>query len=259
MKQTGTFIEETGAQCGLVGFFDLLGYKSIVENNTIGELIFVVKKIQETIRESLRQLHVTEDCLSQALPSHENVGSIEHVVFSDSIFICTTYPETERELRIQAAKFNEFCSDLVSGLFWAGLPVRGALAFGDYFVERTEMGIFLAGAPIVEAHELSNCFDMSACVIAPSAEGVLAKMQILASSSEVQAGYTHQRVPLKGNQRQEMCLLDRYSRDLSYHPDRTISRQIVMQKFADHKKRITVEVLPKVNNTLGFLEASRRQ
>jgi hypothetical protein len=255
MKQTESFSEEAGAQCGLIGFFDLLGYKSIVQNNPIGELISVVKKIHETIRESLKRLNATEEALDQAIPRLENVSPINHVVFSDSILVYTAFPQSEKERHAQVALFNEFCSDVVSGLFWAGLPVRGAWAFGEYFVERTEHGIYLAGAPIVEAYELSNCIDMSACVIAPTAERVLAKMQILASSSELPVGFTHYRVPLKGNQKQEMFLLDYYARDLHYHPGRRISRQIVMQKFGDYRKHITVDVFPKINNTLEFLEA----
>jgi hypothetical protein len=259
MKQPESVYEENGARRGLVGFFDLLGYKSIAENNTIAELISVVRTIQKTIKESLEKLNATEEFLDQVLPPLENYSPINHVVFSDSILAYTGLSESDRERHAQAAVFNEFCSSLMSRLFWAGLPVRGAWAFGDYFVENEKAthGIYLAGAPIIEAYELSNCVDMSACVIAPSAEKVLAEMLILASPSELPIGYTRHRVPLKGGQKQEMFLLDHYRADLHYHPNHNITRQILMEKFGDHKKRITIEVLPKINNTLEFLEPSK--
>ncbi len=259
MKQSENVYEENGARRGLVGFFDLLGYKSLAENNPIAELISVVRKIQETIKKSLEKLNATEESLGQVVPRLENYSPINHVVFSDSILAYTGLPESGRERHAQVAVFNEFCSSLVSGLFWAGLPVRGAWAFGDYFVEneKTTHGIYLAGAPIIEAYELSNCVDMSACVIAPSAEKVLAEMLILASPSELPIGYTRHRVPFKGRQKQEMFLLDHYRTDLHHHPDHKITRQILMEKFGDHKKRITIEVLPKINNTLEFFEPSR--
>jgi len=207
----------------------------------------------------LEKLNATEEFLGQVVPRLENVSPINLVVFSDSILACTGFAESDRERHAEVAVFNEVCSSLVSGLFWAGLPVRGAWAFGDYFVENDKLthGIYLAGAPIIEAYELSNCIEMSACVIAPSAEKVLAEMLILASPSELPIGYTRHRVPLKGRQKQEMFLLDHHRRDLHYHPDHKITRQIVMDKFGDHKKRITVEVLPKINNTLEFFEPSR--
>jgi hypothetical protein len=257
MKQSESVYKENGARRGLVGFFDLLGYKSIIENNPIGEVISVVKILQETIRESLKKLNATEEFLPKVHPRLQNVSPTNHIVFSDSILVYAGFPELETEQRLQVGIFNGFCCGLISGLFWAGLPVRGAWAFGDYFVERTEHGIYLAGAPIIEAYEFSNCVNMSACVIAPSAERVLAEILILASPSQPPIGYTRHRVPLKGNQKQELFLLDHYRTDLHYHPDHKITRQILMEKFGDHKKRITPEVLPKINNTLEFLEARK--
>jgi hypothetical protein len=259
MKESERTYEDNGARRGLVGFFDLLGYKSIAGSNTISELIAVVRTIQKTIRASLEKKNATEGLFDQVLPPLENMSSINHVVFSDSILAYTGLPESDRERHAQVAVFNEFCGSLMSGLFWAGLPVRGAWAFGDYFVENEKAthGIYLAGAPIIEAYELSNCVDMSACVIAPSAEKVLAELLNLASPSELPIGYTRHSVPLKGGQKQEMFLLDHYRADLHYHPDHKITRQILMEKFGDHKKRVTVEVLPKINNTLEFFEPSK--
>lgn len=256
MKQTVSLSQENGARRGLVGFFDLLGYKSLADNNQITELISIIRKIQEAIRKSLEKLNDTEEFLDQALPKLDNYNSINHVVFSDSILAYTGLPESDRERHAQVAVFNEFCSSLVSGLFWAGLPVRGAWAFGDYFVENDKMthGIYVAGAPIIEAYELANCIDLSACVIAQSAEKVLAGMLILESPSEPPIGYARHRVPLKGKQNQEMFLLDHYRTGLRYHPDRKITRQILIDKFGEHKKAITENVLPKINNTLEFFE-----
>lgn len=250
---------EFGARRGLVGFLDLLGYKSVAESNSIGELVAIIRRIQETIRQSLEKRNATEQFLPSVVPRLETVSAINHVVFSDSVVVYTELPEPDRERHLQVAMFNEFCCGLVSGLFWAGLPVRGAWAFGDFFVEydKTTHGVYLAGAPIIEAFEMSNCIDLSACVIAPSAEKVLADMKILESSSEPTIGYTRHRVPLKGNQKQEMFLLDHHRNDLHYHPDHKITRQILMQKFGDHNKRITPEVLAKINNTFTFLESSR--
>jgi len=74
------------AQCGLIGFFDVLGYKSLIENNQIGKVMSVVKKIQATLDE--HQKYLTEWA--------EGCG---HVMFSDSILVYAPFsgPETEHK------------------------------------------------------------------------------------------------------------------------------------------------------------------
>ncbi len=79
-------------------------------------------------------------------------------------------------------------------------------------------------------------------------------MLILVSSDEL-LGFIQHHVPCKGSRNQKMFLLNHYRIDLNYNPNRKISRQTVLEKFAEHNKRIGVEVLPKVNNTLEFLKA----
>jgi len=171
--------------------------------------------------------------------------------------VYTSFPESHGERHAQIAIFQEFCAALMSGLFWIGLPTRGAWAFGDYYVKKTEKGIYVAGMPIVEAFEFSNCLDVAACVVAPSAEKVLTELKILDSPSNL-LGFIHFPVPIKSNQkaqRQKLFVLKHYAMDLHYNPKRIISRQILMEKFSEHNKHIGVEALSKANNTLEFLQA----
>ena len=238
--------EENQSKLGFIGHFDLLGYRSI---NPTSEIISVVKIIQKIIESEYARVITTQNLVGMKF--------CECVVYADSILIYNTFPENKSEQHHQVAIFQEFCSAVVSELFWAGLPVRGAWAFGQYYVEKTENGIYIAGSPIVEAFEFSNCVDMAGCVIAPSAEKKLAEMLILKGPPSEFLGYIQYFVPCKGNRNQKMILLNHYCMDLHYHPDRIISRQVVMEKFAEHNKRIGIEVLPKVNNTLDFFETCK--
>jgi uncharacterized membrane-anchored protein len=43
---------DIATQRGLVGFFDVLGYKSILENNQVKEAVTVVSRILETTKKS---------------------------------------------------------------------------------------------------------------------------------------------------------------------------------------------------------------
>jgi hypothetical protein len=242
------------ARRGLIGFFDLLGYKSIMENNNISEAILIVKKIQQTIEEQHKKLIATERFLGQAI--------CDYVVFSDSILVYTTFPESEEKRHRQIAGFAEFCAGLINDLFWAGLPARGAWAFGAFYVDLQPGKICLAGMPIVEAYQLSDRVDMIGCVFAPSAVKVLTKMGIIDPTSELPIGFIQYPVPLKdrrnkGTQKQQLFMLNHCGFWRHYHPEREISREAVMERFAAHKKRVGDEVLSKVDNTLEFFEASK--
>jgi hypothetical protein len=242
-------LEQSEAERGFVGYFDLLGYKNVLTNNHINKAIEVVKLIQRILEKEQERVYAAGRIVGHQF--------CEHIVFSDSILVYTTFPETNSEKHNQVGIFHEFCAAVISELFWNGLPVRGSWAFGNYYVKRTANGIYVAGMPIVEAYEFSNCLDLAGCVIAPSAEKILSDMRIL---DPPLLGYVHYPVPLKGSQsqkfqKQEMFLLNHYKIDLNYNPNRKISRQIVMQKFAEHNKSVGIEVLSKINNTLDFLKA----
>jgi len=152
--------------------------------------------------------------------------------------------------------FAEFCAGVLNDLFWEGLPIRGAWAFGEFYIDLQPGKVCLAGIPIVEAYEFSNCLDLAGCVIAPSAETILASKQIIDPAAERPLGFMKYSVPLKGRPKQKLFMLDHYSFDRANKRHPKISRQTVIEKFTAHNKRVSVEVLSKVNNTLEFLEAS---
>jgi hypothetical protein len=231
-------------QRGLIGWFDILGYKSIIENNQIEGAVFVVRKIQAIIERADKRCRENGFGIAGTICGY--------VLFSDTIVLYCP-----GEGHMHTAFFTEFSADLVSELFWAGLPVRGAWAFGAFHIHAKPGSISLAGPPIIEACKLAERLDLAACAIAPSAEAVLTAKGILDQKSDHLLGFVRQAVPLKGQQRRELFMLNHYAIDLHYNPTRTITRQAVEEQFAAHKKPIGVEVLPKVNNTLEFLRASR--
>jgi hypothetical protein len=231
MNEPANPSQHGGSQTGFIGFFDLLGYKEFIRNNQLKE---VVQKVRDILLECQRSQKRNE-----AMEYLFDRDICEHVIFSDTILI---YSNTTSEP--SATLFTSFCAILVNGLFWEGFPVRGALAAGEFFVESKQGSISLAGAPIVEAHEVEECLDFAGCVVAPSAEPFLK-----------QKCFPYD-VPIKGFQKQRLFALNA----LSYSDDdREISRQIVLDKFGAHNKRIGVEVLPKINNTIIFLEACKRE
>jgi hypothetical protein len=216
---------------GLVGFFDILGYKSLLLNNEIPETISIIKDAFIRAPAKLAEdLGTLKDIKPYFVP--------EHVVFSDSILVYAPFGDPEyKALGIEF--FLSYCRQVVGRLFLRGLPLRGAIAVGEYYVE----GASFAGKPIVEAFELSNALQLAGCAITPSGE-----KEILASQAAAKMLVQHP-VPLKSLGKQNLFMLD-------YLPaiKNPLSRQWVIERFEAHNKRVSLEVIDKVNHTIELLE-----
>jgi len=71
-------------------------------------------------------------------------------------------------------------------MFESGLPIRGAIAFGD-FVFTAHV---FAGLPILDAHELGNRLDLAACATHQTAVAELKALHTVAF-----LGYLQNRFP----------------------------------------------------------------
>jgi hypothetical protein len=155
--------------------------------------------------------------------------------------------------------FTEFSADLLNRLLLVGLPVRGAWAYGDFYLDPQPGSICLAGRPIVEAYEWANCLELSGCVLAPSAESYLSDIKFLQASDEPSVDFVKCPVPLnRGRQKQDLFLLNQGAFFRYYHGKNQdgleISRHLIMERFASHNKTIGVDQIVKLNNTLQYLE-----
>src|ERR1017187_5511016 len=95
-------------QRGLIGWLDLLGYKSIIKNNPITVVVEIVKKIQKVVEDAQRRLDESQAVVGQKF--------CDYVVFSDTILLYISFSKgTEHPT---AGFLTEFSADLVSNLFW---------------------------------------------------------------------------------------------------------------------------------------------
>src|SRR5437879_2340747 len=70
MNKSANSSEEIKTQHGLIGFFDVLGYKNIIGNNKLKEAVLAVKKVLETTQRSDRKstrLNSSHRCISYAV------------------------------------------------------------------------------------------------------------------------------------------------------------------------------------------------
>ena len=139
-------------QKGLIGFFDILGYKSLLENNepeiiadsvlplltNINKIVpdFLKNKVQKSILSTLEKLP-SEKYNPQDLEilMYSIVDEIKWLIFSDSILLSMPIDSIDREHFIKIGVFFTVCTYLLRGMCDAGLPLRGAIDFGKYCIE----------------------------------------------------------------------------------------------------------------------------
>jgi hypothetical protein len=232
--------QEESLKCsyGLVAFLDILGYRQIIANNGIKEAALIVRRV-------LKKVTDFETTASEVNRQLAFSPETRYLAFSDSILVYTNYSQDEKNRRTQAALFAAGCAGLCIELFTEGLPVRGAIASGEFFVEAA----CFAGKAIVEAYEFANALELSCCVIVPTAEA-----EFVGVSDPLKLLFPHS-VPMKGNQKQKLYTLNLcFSLLVKGSED---PRQFTIEQFSRHSKNINPDVIAKLNNTIHFLEKAR--
>jgi len=198
----------SGAKKGFVACFDILGYRAIQPRVAFETWENLVAQFVQS-RNSARKI-------GQMISVH---------VFGDSIFV---FAPLQSE-----SVFTSYCRMAFWKAFEAGMPLRGAIAGGEYF-ESFKFGPVYAGIPIVEAHEFSAALEVCACVVTPSA---LRWLPITEPDDRV----LKLTVPFKNGKKQNLFVLKPY---------RAVPSVKVIKAFSAHEKPIGPTVLAKLNNTI---------
>jgi len=245
---------------GLVAFFDILGYKNIIENNDIeivaefiaDELTKLPRSAFEDAAKLLRPLDIDKRDLSD-----EFEDLISHVSISDSILL-TTHLKRDADSDTKGSTWLLFlivCLLLTRKMFENGLPIRGAIGYGDYFVK----GSCFAGMSIVEAYELTDMLELSGCVLTYNAMKFLKELrdEIFENARRfIDSILIEYLTPLKNCQREKLLMIN-FS--VPEYSSKDIS-QIVVESFHGYNKDISESVLNKERNTemmLRFFVARR--
>ena len=128
---------------GYVALLDVLGFSALVGGDIGGD------KIRDYL-----------DCLRRATYQSE----VDYVVFSDSIVLTAKGDGPESLIAVAGA-----CSRLLADLLNASIPLRGAIAFGDFFRSRISESVFVAGRAVIDAYRFEQAQDWIGVMVAPSA------------------------------------------------------------------------------------------
>lgn len=153
---------------GLVAFVDILGYSSLMELNDVGEQLSLTLQLISSIPEEAKSMinssleeskakieGETESEAGNILM--ESLDKIKFLVISDSILV---YMEIEENKHFDSWAFMMFMSILSSLFMRNGLPLRGAISYGEFITVNNSF----AGKPIINSYKKGNSLNMAGIV-----------------------------------------------------------------------------------------------
>lgn len=245
--------KEVSEKEGIVVYLDILGYQSFLENNESAsatrEVLRVLNGIGKIAETSFLKEYFDND------PEFYNKKIspyLRWLVFSDTILLTASIPKDAKAAKKATLWLAvlEHTAEVSRRLFDFGLPVRGAITYGKFMVDRA----CFAGRPIVEAHQVSSKIDLAACVFSDASKQELERVD-----SEVDFnGQLSQRVaipylvPFKDGTARKFLTINPFGASDRCGIPSDIS-QAVATCFWKHDKDLSPCAYPKMKNTELFL------
>ncbi|MHA2366259.1 MAG: hypothetical protein ACXAC7_20050 [Candidatus Hodarchaeales archaeon] len=260
---------EIKPKTGLIGFFDILGYQQMLMSNEVEVvakiIVDVLAKTPKNVVESLSadQGLIVNDNLKAFHFQNEFyqkvfMEEIDWLLFSDSILVSLPI-DLNDDLYFSGLRWVAFlnvCAFLLKQMFDIGLPLRGAVSWGDFFIEEN----YFAGRPIIESYQTSESLELSGCILANSAEEKY--KELLKYTRNYESGRImfkqlciEHLVPFKREKSDKKCMINWINLPLKFFSDNIPHdvREYVFSSFVAYNKDIPPIVYPKINNTETFI------
>ena len=248
---------------GYIGFFDILGYRSFLRNNSATESAQSVLKLISSIDQRVLKRNTPVGMSDTQKARFESMRTNTNwLIFSDTILLTIQIEEglSKDEHAYRAMYFLMHCASVVSEMFLDGLPVRGALHWGSYVFEQT----CIAGTGIVECYDMCSGIELSTACVSDSCMEHLTEAASVAAmwKALLHAFVTPYLIPMKTGETKghvlDWWLIAEPRLDESIRVD---IDQAVWSAFWKHGKDISTTVDSKVLNTikLARFHATRRK
>jgi len=259
------------AKTGLVGFFDILGYQQMLLANDVSStariVVDVLSEVPDNVIAGLLEDHGLEradDLASWPEYARYFQGLVREemdwLLFSDSILVSLPLDADEDIflLGTRVVGFVEVCAVLLRQMFDVGLPLRGGVSFGEFFIQDT----YFAGQPIIDAYRHSESLDLSGCVLAPSVERMYGQMKQHAVDAEYEESVrgmldqlcVRYLVPKKRDRVETGSMVNWVNLPMRFFDGLPSDiREYVYSSFVAHNKDVAPAVQPKIDNTEAFV------
>lgn len=262
---------EVTAKTGLVGLFDILGYQQMLLANDVASTArIVVDVLGEVPNHVVSELFEDQglapaddlEAWSELEPYFESVVREEMgwLLFSDSILVSLPI-DLDDGISLWGTKvvaFVEVCSFLLRRMFDVGLPLRGGISFGEFFIHDT----FFSGRPIIDAYQHSESLELSGCVLAPSAAHLYRQMKQYAIDQDYEGSIRRMLdqlcvdylIPKKRDRVETGSMVNWVNLPMHFFEGLPSDlRQYVYSSFVAHNKDAVPAVQPKIDNTEAFV------
>jgi hypothetical protein len=254
---------------GIIGFFDILGYQNLLEKNEPEDIaqsvLEFLTNINDKITTNLKQIldetpdeifSILEETIDHAVSIKDivnnTIDSLKWILFSDTILLALPYDQkTEKPSVANWFAFLTICMHLQKEMFLNGLPVRGVINYGKFYLQDT----CFAGRSIIEAYDLCNQLELAACIFSPKAQNEFSDFinrYFHENAKEISDNWVYEYlVPTKMGEFHYLVL-----KASVYNNDDSIMKQI-LSSFWGHNKDIPLSVQQKISNTeqwLNFLK-----
>jgi len=191
------------AEIPLINFltlFDILGFKDIVKNNNITSLVpqfndFFVQNLKASSHLSHKRIGTT------ILPDPKT--KLAHLLqFSDTVVLFSDVrPRAPLDhLYNSLMHLLLAASGALSTCIFSGFPIRGAVSYGEFYVNDKE-NIYL-GKSLIEAYEWEKEQDWAGAILSPSCEQWLIRNNLMGPILESEYIVPYH-VPLKNKEHKE--------------------------------------------------------
>ncbi|HEX4374138.1 MAG TPA: hypothetical protein VHZ50_12625 [Puia sp.] len=226
-------------------FFDILGFKDIVLNNSHLEL----NKIYENLFEaSSRDVISRWQNVTHTFAYAEDL--IELSIISDSIILWSKDLTQKSFLQLLL-----FARKLLQNAFYIGMPLRGALSVGPITARNTTIGSFtIYGKGLVNAYLLEQSQNWSGCIVDDKAIAKLIELTKNKSGANLndleKAGFiVNYSVSLKDNTSKQFYVVN-WVRMFN----KEFNEFQIRNSFSLLKKNVTDKTQPIINNTIEFFK-----
>ena len=271
---------DVAAQTGQVGFFYILGYQQKQLANDVASTARIVVDVLADVPnlvvsgmfedQGLDLVGISNDDASvddleawaEYGPYFEGLVRQDTgwLLFSDSILISLPIDLDEEPILwgTRVVAFVEVCSFLLRQMFDVGLPLRGGISFGEFFIHDN----YFSGRPIIDAYQHAESIELSGCVLAPSAARLYGQVQ----QNAIDQGYENSSpgmfdqlcvsylIPKKRDQVETGSMVNWVNPPMRFFEGLPSDlRKYVYSSFVAHNKDVVPAVQPKIDNTEAFV------
>jgi hypothetical protein len=144
----------------MVAFLDILGYSNFLQNNEPEQAATIVRDCLLNAPTNIKNVVEKIDTKNSARePIKKAVDRFKWLIFSDTILVTNSYApkDSDKTKAFSWIIFLAVLGILYRKLFNDGLPIRGGVCYGNYFVEEN----CFAGRSIIAAYRLSNSLNLA--------------------------------------------------------------------------------------------------